>query len=207
MERKYSPNKNKFLKRIYPYLKKEFSCETKPLLREIKKEFLFLVSKNENESKALKTHSQQRIYPAIAVFRVLLSKGYSRNQAAEVIKHFYKEKASSGAKKIQRILKLPYLYKIVPRLASKKIEKTFNEAAGFSFKKYETTNEVFKLDMKKCPYFSICNRNDASEIVDAFCTADDIAYTNMHPRLLWKRKSTLARGGKICDFLIEINKK
>ena len=63
---------------------------------------------------------------------------------------------------------------------------------------------IFKMDMLECPYMNICRKYGCPEIVPAFCASDDVAYGNMHPKLVWGRTKTLGRGDECCDFKLTV---
>ena len=71
---------------------------------------------------------------------------------------------------------------------------------------YPTDGHRAKFDMQQCPYFQICQELQCMELAPTFCETDDICYGNMHPRLIWNRTKTLARGGDCCDFDLYVKK-
>ena len=170
------------------------------------KRYYELLEENKNEPEAMDPHTKERIYPGISVFESLLKAGYSREDAAQVIYDFYDTAAKKGAKKLQTILKVPGLYKKIPQIASKMIDKSFGADAGFLSVKQKVNKDVMHIDMIICPYNDICRKYGCPEIIKAFCHSDDIAYGNMHPKLIWGRTTTLGRGGDRCDFIIKVNK-
>ena len=165
-----------------------------------------LLEENKDEPKVMDPHTKARIYPGISVFESLLKEGCSREDAANVIYDFYDTAAKTGAKMLQTILKIPGLYRKVPKFAVKMIDKSFGSAAGFTSVKRKADNEGMHIDMMVCPYDEICRKYGCPEIIKAFCHSDDIAYGNMHPNLIWARTKTLGRGGDCCDFIINVKK-
>lgn len=163
-----------------------------------------LCAENANESKAVKRHTRSRIYPAISVFDALVKFGISREEAALLILDFYMARAQKPARLIRNILKIPCLYKAVPKLFLVCVNRMFGPDAGFKAKHYETKQGCFQLDMLECPYMNICKKYGCPEIVPAFCASDDVAYGNMHPRLIWGRTKTLGRGDACCDFKLTV---
>ncbi len=161
-----------------------------------------LLEENKGEPKAMDPHTKARIYPAISVFESLLKAGCTREDAAQVIYDYYDCFAKKGAKKLQTLLKIPGLYKKVPKLACNMLNKGFGANAGFTSIKRKTDQNYMHIDMMVCPYNDICRKYGCPEIITAFCHSDDIAYGNMHPKLIWGRTKTLGRGGDCCDFII-----
>ena len=180
--------------------------KAKEVMTNAHKRYDELLKENKDEPKAMDPHTKARIYPAISVFESLLKAGCSREEAAQVIYDFYDLFAKKGAKVLQGILKIPGLYKKIPKFACKMIDKSFGSNAGFKSIKRKVDKNVMHVDMMVCPYNNICRKYGCPEIVKAFCHSDDIAYGNMHPKLIWARTKTLGRGGDCCDFIINIKK-
>ena len=166
--------------------------------------FEALCAENSGESEAVRKHTRSQIYPAIAVFESMVAAGISRDAAAQLILDFYMTRAQKPAKAIQNLLKVPGLYKAVPKIFLVAVRKLFGSDAGFQAKHYENTEGCFQIDMLECPYMNICKKYGCTEIVPAFCASDDVAYGNMHPKLIWGRTKTLGRGDDCCDFKLTV---
>ncbi|MBQ8642242.1 MAG: L-2-amino-thiazoline-4-carboxylic acid hydrolase [Clostridia bacterium] len=161
-----------------------------------------LVAQNADESKAMHPHTRQRIYPGIALFQALTEAGVSRENAAEMFRLFYRQRAEKPAASIRKLLKIPGLYRLIPQIFRFMMKKSFGEDAGFRADFYNTPKDEFRADMVVCPYLAICRRYGCPEIVPAFCETDDVAYGNMHPCVIWGRTKTLGKGSDCCDFHI-----
>ena len=165
-----------------------------------------LLEENKDEPPIMDPHTKARIYPAISVFESLLEAGRTREEAAQVIYDFYDLYAQKGGSMLRGILKLPGLYRRVPQIACRMIDKSFSAAAGFTAAKRRVDGDGMHIDMLVCPYNDICRRYGCPEIIPAFCHSDDMAYGHMHPKLIWARTQTLGRGGNCCDFIIHVKK-
>lgn len=163
-----------------------------------------LCQENETEPQALRRHTRKNIYPAIAAFQAMLQEGMDRTKAADLLFTFFDHRNQPAAKVLRGILKIPGLYKRVPRLFSRMTKKYFGEAAGFRADWHCDQNDEIRFDMLVCPYQEICARYGCPELVSAFCHADDVCYGDMHPRLQWTRTKTLGYGGDCCDFGLRI---
>ena len=53
----------------------------------------------------------------------------------------------------------------------------------------------------------MCKELDCVELAETFCATDDLCYGNMHPKLIWNRTKTMARGADVCDFDLYIKDK
>lgn len=166
-----------------------------------------LIAENAGEPKAMYPHTRNRIYPGIALFRALTDVGIEREEAAEMFRHFYRQRAEKPAKSIRKLLKFPGLYRLMPRIFRSIMQKNFGENAGFRATYYDCPKNEFRADMTVCPYLDICHRYGCTEIVPAFCETDDVAYGNMHPNIVWGRTKTLGKGGNCCDFKLTVVRK
>ena len=196
--------KNSFLNEISAMIRQRYGEKHTAILASAWERYGALCAENTDEPKAVQTHTRRRIYPAIAVFESLVAVGISREDAAQLILDFYMTRAQKPAKAIQNLLKIPGLYKVVPKLFLMGVNKMFGPDAGFKAKHYEAEQCCFRIDMQECPYMNICRKYGCPEIVPAFCASDDVAYGNMHPKLIWGRTKTLGRGDESCDFKLTV---
>ena len=196
--------KNPFLSEISSLIGQRYPEHRDAVLASALARFETLCAENADETKAVQMHTRSRIYPAIAVFEALVAVGTSREDAAQLILDFYMTRAQKPARAIQKLLKIPGLYRVVPKLFLIGVNKMFGPEAGFKAKHYETENGCFQMDMLECPYRNICRKYGCPEIVPAFCASDDVAYGNMHPKLIWGRTKTLGRGDDCCDFKLTV---
>ena len=169
-------------------------------------EFAALYSTLETYPEALRRHLKNNIFPAAAVFQVLLKNGYSREAAAKLTDELFGACMEKPAAMIRKLCRIPGFYKILPGIWKKAAFKLFGPEAGFAATMYETPGDRVRFDMTRCPYLESCQKLGCPEIAPTFCRSDDICYGNMHPRLKWNRTKTLARGGDCCDFDLCVEK-
>lgn len=111
------------------------------------------------------------------------------------------------ANSIDKGIKIPGLYRLMPRIFRSIMQKSFGENAGFKATYYDCPNNEFRADMTVCPYLEMCRKYGCPEIVPAFCETNDVAYGNMHPNIIWGRTKTLGKGGDCCDFKLTVGRK
>ena len=162
--------------------------------------WLELCSTNDSYPEAFRRHTRRNIFPSAAVFEGLLKEGYGRKEAADLVYEAFGSCMESSARTIRTLLKIPGLYKAMPRIWKKAVPSLFGADAGFSANYYDTGKDRVKFDMLKCPYLETCKKLGCPELAPTFCHSDDVAYGNMHSKLRWNRTKTLARGGDLCDF-------
>ncbi len=165
-----------------------------------------LCAENPEEPKAVQAHTRAKIYPAIALAEAMVAQEIPRDEAIDFVKGHAAFRAQIFAKILRTMLKIPGLYKKVPRFGEKMTKKSFGTDANFRATYYDTPTTLMRIDMTQCPYFDTCNQYGYGELTTAFCRGDDIVYGNMHPKLTWGRTKTLGDGDECCNFRIEIAK-
>lgn len=78
-------------------------------------------------------------------------------------------------------MRIPGLYKLIPKFFAKMTKNSFGEDCGFRANWIRTEQEEMCFDMLGCPYQDTCVKYGCPEIVPGFCRADDEAYGHMHP--------------------------
>ena len=152
-------------------------------------------------------HVHNNIYPVASAFHALLAEGLTREAAAKEAGDAFLELMEATAQTIRKALKVPGLYRLMPWLWKTMMPKLFSKGAGFQFDFYPTDSKEVRFDMQKCPYEQVCRKIDCPELAPIFCATDDCCYGSMHPKLIWNRTKTIARGGDCCDFDLYIPKK
>ncbi len=185
---------------------KNFPQKSDELIESFDKRLKNLLRENENAPEEKMRHLKAQILPGIAAYETLqtvMNKGEAFLQV-----HEYVQKHSRKAReKIEKLLKIPGLYRLVPAIFAIGMKKMFNEPAGFSSKDYKERGGVWRVDMLKCPYYDTCKKYGCAELCRCFCDSDDTSYDNLHKKLLWHRTKTLGRGDECCDFCLKIKKK
>lgn len=184
----------------------EFSDKSNELLKKFDNRLEELLYVNKDASKEKMRHLQAQILPGIAAYETLQGV-MSKENAFKTVHSYVEQHAFAARKKLVKIMRIPGLYRAVPRLFAKAVEKIFNELAGFSEKKYKTSGGEWRTDMIKCPYNDTCRKYGCHELCTCFCDSDDITYDNLHKNLLWHRTKTLGRGDDCCDFCLKIKKR
>lgn len=197
----------RYLDELRPLLEKQYG---KSLADRIStdawKRYAEICAENPDEPKKVHMHTRKRIYPACAAFDAMLKNGFSRKETAEFLNGYYTKRAASVGEKIRKAMKIPGLYKLVPKFFAKMTASSFGEAAGFRAREYPAKKGEMRFDMLVCPYYDKCARYGCPEIVAGFCRADDVCYGNMHQKLKWGRTKTLGQGGDCCDFKLTVIK-
>lgn len=197
---------NYIIKGFQQTVQERFSAQSKALNEACLRRLTQLRVENTDASKEKKRHLEKQILPGIAAYETL-GTVMSKQEAFRTVHGYVEAHALAGRKMLTGMLRLPGLYRLVPGVFAAMVREIFGEKAGFDAKEYRTAGGVMRIDMVKCPYHETCVRCGCPELCACFCDSDDIAYDNMHPKLLWHRTKTLGRGGNCCDFSLKVKGK
>ena len=162
-----------------------------------------LRAEHSDAPKPVQFHLESQILPGIAAYEVLQTV-MPKEEALRTVHGYVEARAWKMKQSMQKLLRLPGLYRLVPVLFCKLTPKYFGETAGFAATEYQTSGGVWRIDMTKCPYHDTCVQHGCPELCPCFCDSDDITYDGLHPKLRWHRTKTLGRGDDCCDFYLGI---
>lgn len=146
-------------------------------------------------------HLRERILPVAALQRLLQQKGASKEEAVRRASEIYhQEQILPGARTFRKILRIPFLWKLFLPLLRKVLSRSYKSSDGFVMNFHKMNNEEARFDVLRCPYFEYCRQLGCPELTDAFCRADDLAYGQAHPKIVFERSGTIGRGQEKCDF-------
>lgn len=158
---------------------------------------------NQNASKELMMHLESKIVPAIAMYQTLISH-MEEEKLYNLIHEIVHTHAIEKRKSFEKILKIPFMYSLVPTIFRKVANKSFNENAGFKKKDISVSKKIWRIDMIKCPYKDFMTKYNCPNLCQCFCDSDDTVYEGLHKNLIWERTKTLGRGNDCCDFCIKL---
>ena len=188
-----------------PRLKERYGAEkAQDILKKAQKRYEVLLAENKDDPPAYSGQKRERIYPSIALFQALADAGMEREEAAAFVTGYHRRLAERAAPLIRTVLKIPGLYRLVPKLFFDTALKHCVPEAGFLSENRFLSKTEMHFDMVKCPYQDSCVRYGCPELVKGFCDTDDICYGNMHRRLFWGRTKTIGHGDALCDFSLRI---
>nr|WP_314987824.1 L-2-amino-thiazoline-4-carboxylic acid hydrolase [uncultured Stomatobaculum sp.] len=194
-----------YLRHMAPRLKERYGAEkAQDILKKAQKRYEVLLAENKDDPPAYSGQKRERIYPSIALFHALADAGMEREEAAAFVTGYYRRLAERAAPVIRTVLKIPGLYRLVPKLFFDTALKHCVPQAGFLSENRFLSKTEMHFDMVKCPYQDSCVRYGCPELVKGFCDTDDICYGNMHRRLFWGRTKTIGHGDALCDFSLRI---
>lgn len=164
-----------------------------------------LLKAHEGDTKEKQEHLKGQILPGIAAYETLQTV-MPKAEALQTVHDYVERRAWKLKAVMQKLAKLPGLYRLVPGLFTKGTRKMFGDSAGFAAVEHQTSGGVWRIDMVKCPYHDTCVEYGCPELCPCFCDSDDITYDGLHPKLIWHRTKTLGRGDDCCDFCVKAEK-
>lgn len=196
-------NSNYMVKGFENFVRENFAYSAEKLSSDFRKRLSALLIENAGETPEKQRHLKSQILPGIAAYEVL-GTVMDKNDALGAVHNIVRLHALDSRRKIEKLLKIPGMYRLVPGIFAVGVKKIFNEAAGFSAREYNASHGVWRMDMIKCPYKDTCTKYGCPELCVCFCDSDDVSYDNLHKKLLWHRTKTLGRGDGCCDFCLKI---
>lgn len=162
-----------------------------------------LRAENTGATKDKLRHLEGQIMPGIAAYEALQTV-MPKDEALRTVHGYVEQRARKQKKAFLALMRIPGLYRSVPKIFCTETPKLFGETAGFAATEIQTGGGVWRIDMTKCPYHDACVQHDCPELCTCFCDSDDITYDGLHPKLYWHRTKTLGRGGDCCDFCLRL---
>lgn len=184
---------------------KRFPAQAETLNAALDRRLDELRREHSGDTKEKKEHLESQILPGIAAYEVLQTV-MPKEEARQTVHDYVERRAWKLKAMIQKLMRLPGFYRLVPDIFAKGTRKMFGETAGFAAVEHETNKNVWRIDMVKCPYHDTCVEYNCPELCPCFCDSDDITYDGLHPKLIWHRTKTLGRGNDCCDFDLHVKK-
>lgn len=194
-------NKKSYIERDFE--ETSWGDDSENLILMMQDKLKMMLAENSDAPKKKMFHLKAQILPAIAVFKTLCSV-MSEDEAFDIVRRYILNHAKERRETLDKIMKFPGIYRLMPRVTAKVMKLAFNEEAGFERKDIMISDDVWRIDMTKCPYHDVCKKYGCDRLCAPFCETDDICNSELHPKLVWHRTKTLGRGDNCCDFCLKI---
>jgi hypothetical protein len=164
----------------------------------VNREYTKLLIENDLGNGMLAKHLKQSILPAIAVYRILLSAGWQKENAFQLIRQSVLDASKPMARVFHAAGRLPFFFSLFRIMCPASIKSGFGEA-GWRMEWKRNDRNAIEWDCHSCFYADVLNRYRMPELVSIFCESDDVVYGNI-PGVQWGRTKTIGGGSNICDF-------
>ena len=148
-------------------------------------------NKTENQIKML----TQTILPRIALYKVLLKEGFSKEEVYQHMKKYMIDKvATKKHLSTAKMELIPGFYSIYSKIFLRIMRTTdLQESVQKCDKDY------FDVNIKKCLWHTACVENGCPNLCRLFCDVDNVTYGGLK-KIGFTRTKTLGYGGDCCDF-------
>ena len=159
----------------------------------------FLASADYRDNDSIRKHMQKNIFPVMAYYLVLQENGYAKEKAYEMTLKETQKMAAMGREQNKKMTKLPFTYQIF-KMFCKKVMKKAYPPVGWETEWIRFDGQEIHLDLKTCLYVDVTTQHGCPELCTVFCKNDTTSFEGLAPKIRFERQSTLAEGGKYCDF-------
>ena len=183
-------------KQIKTFLMEEFDEEKAMHIWHEQEQMLSAFIMNlKDKSKSQRKTLIQTLLPRIALYRVLLKEGLSKESAYECMQKYMMNKiAAKKHASMKKMEKVPGFYAIYSKIFLKYMRKTdLQESVQKCGKDY------FDVTITACMWHQACVEYECPELCRIFCDVDDVSYGGLK-KMGFSRTKTLGYGGDCCDF-------
>ena len=150
----------------------------------------------DGESKDRQKNMLTTIFPFIAIYKVLLNDGMSKEEAMNHMFEITEVYTRSGMRKTyEKAGKLPFFFPLFKKMFSIGLK-----GSSWNVEWVCNTKETFEYNITKCLWYDTCNKAGCPELCKIFCRNDEINFIDVSPRLFFKRSMTIGNGDACCDF-------
>lgn len=183
-------------KMIRAYLTEEFGPERGDALFAAQDQALMALAENiRDASPSQEKTLTQTILPRVALYRVLLDRGFSQEEALACLRKYMMDRvAAKKQASTAKMEKIPGFYDLYSRIFLKVMGKSD------AWKSTQRRGrDDFDVTIQECLWHRACQENGCGELCRLFCDVDDVTYGGLR-KMGFSRTKTLGYGGDCCDF-------
>ena len=183
-------------KQIKAFLVEKFGTDRGGALLDGQEETLRALIKNAgNKSKNQMKTLVQTIFPRIALYKILLKDGFSKEDAYAYMRIYMLDKvAAKKHSSMEKMESIPGFYSIYSNLFLIIMHTTDLQESVQTHGR-----DSFDVTIQKCLWHTACAENGCGELCRLFCDVDDVTYGGLK-KIGFTRTKTLGYGGDCCDF-------
>lgn len=151
-------------------------------------------------SRRVQVHINQNVLPALALYQVLVEQRGDRQSALQEVQDLLLHILMSKGRLAMRLLQhVPDPYAVLRR-AVRLVNNAAFPAPAWDITYLTDDKQVIAFEIHTCLYVNVLAAYGMPELAQIFCQVDDALAASFPAGIIWKRESTLARGGQSCDF-------
>ncbi len=149
----------------------------------------------------LKRHKGAMTLPAVALYRVLTSRG----EDAEGLLNAYGEEMGNRFARIVRVLtSLPGADRLVWRHVDSIMKKMSSEKLGYQSQIVSEPPEMYGVDILSCPYHELAKQLGNEKAVLCICHMDK-EYSQGFRHIRYNRNSAVSEGAGACEYRLRFD--
>lgn len=153
-------------------------------------------------NKVIGKHIRRNILPGYACYKAMLNAGVHNTQAIAFVEQEMCKSAQRMGNFCSKLSNKSYAYPLFQTLFSLGMKFGYPKE-GWKVEQSEKNNERIRFNINSCLYCEELEKRGALELCPAFCQTDHTAYDPLSPAVVFKRETTIAKGGTCCDFCFE----
>lgn len=158
-----------------------------------------LAQADDRGSPAIRDHLARKLLPPLAFYQVLRARGMDQAAALDQVRQETRQAAQSKKRDMASLTRLPFAYTLY-RLGGKRyLAKSF-PPAGWDTQWVRCDGKEILFNLRTCLYQEVTQALGCPELCPLYCENDDIAFSGLAPKILFRRTGTLASGAPCCDF-------
>lgn len=147
----------------------------------------------------IREHMAGNMLPTIAMYRVFASNPATSEKAYASTLEIVQIAAEKAKTQNSRLAKIPFAFQLFKLFCKRIISKQYpQEGWKVVWRRYD--NKEIHVDFTSCIYLDTCVKYGCPEVCPVFCANDETTFAGYHPKIIFKRSSTLAKGQTLCDF-------
>lgn len=161
-----------------------------------------LTTVDDRGNKIIGKHIRNNILPGYAYYKALLNAGVPNTQAIVLVEQEMCKSAERMGNLYSKLNNKSYAYPLFQMLFSLGMKFGYPKE-GWTVETLEKSKERIRFNINSCLYCEELEKRGALELCSAFCQTDHTTYDPLSPAVVFKRETTLAKGGTCCDFCFE----
>lgn len=158
-----------------------------------------LAQADDRGSPAIRDHLARKLLPPLAFYQVLRARGMDQAAALDQVRQETRQAAQNKKRDMASLTRLPFAYTLYRLGVKRYLAKSF-PPAGWDTQWVRCDGKEIHFNLRTCLYQEVTQALGCPELCPLYCENDDIAFSGLAPKILFRRTGTLASGAPCCDF-------
>jgi hypothetical protein len=149
--------------------------------------------------RALRSHLEMNILPALALYQTLRAGGAGEAEAVSTLESCMWRTYETLLRPFPFLRRLPNAFGLFRGITRQVLRLGF-PPEGWEMEMIEDSERLLAFDIHRCFYLDVLTAYGAPELTAIFCQTDDWLAEALSPSIAWERTRTLGRGDECCDY-------